>query len=327
MEHSINHRFKILTLSVAVFFLLFLGMESLALARAGSGRSSGTTSRSSSGSYRSSTPSGSYQRTAPAPMQQSMQRPSATRSFLAGLGGGMVGGMLGSMLFGGRGYAGGAGGWGGGGGFGFGDLIFLIIICVVIYFVWKHFRNKRQAAMEYGSAGGTFGGGYSQGYTEPAYVPPPNQQNNVYNGLSYIAASDPSFDEVRFKERVEDMFFKIQSAWTKRDLSPIRNLLTQQMFTTFQEDVSRYVANKQYNRLENIAVRQVDIVDAVQDQGEEYITVKFLASLLDYVVDESNQMISGSTTDPVKFLEYWTWTRGVGDRDWLLAGITQEGDY
>jgi predicted lipid-binding transport protein (Tim44 family) len=243
----------------------------------------------------------------------------------------MVGGMLGSMLFGGRGYAGGGGGWGGGGGFGIGDFLFLIIILAVIYFVWKHFRNKR--AMQYSGTGGeTFGTTYAQGYSEPlpgsASVPPPARSDNVYDGLRYISQSDPSFDEVRFKENVEDMFFKIQSAWTKRDLSPVRQLLTGQMLTTFQEDVNRYAANKQFNRLENIAVRQVEIVDAVQDQGEEFITVKFLASLLDYVVDETtNQTISGSTTDPVKFLEYWTFTRRVGDRSWTLAGISQEGDY
>jgi predicted lipid-binding transport protein (Tim44 family) len=99
------------------------------------------------------------------------------------------------------------------------------------------------------------------------------------------------------------------------------------MYNTFQDDINRFIANKQFNRLENIAVRQVDIVDAVQDQGEEYITVKFLASLLDYVVDETGQTQSGSTSDPVKFLEYWTFTRKVGERNWLLAGITQEGDY
>ncbi len=336
MDRSIDkHRFKVFALAVAVFFLLFLGMESLALARAGGGRSSGTSGSRSSGSYRSSTPSGSYQRTqpmTPTSPTQSVQKPSMGRSFLAGLGGGMLGGMLGSMLFGGRGYAGGPGGWGGGG-FGFGDLILLIIVAAIVYFVWRHFRQKRQAAMEFSSVGETFGTGYApQGYSQPlpgpVYEPPSGQQDVVYNGLRNISATDPSFDEARFKESVEDMFFKIQSGWTKRDLSTIRHLFSSQMLTTFQEDVNRYVANKQINRLENIAVRQVEIVDAVQDQGEEYITVKFLASLLDYVVDDtSNQVISGSTTDPVKFLEYWTFTRRVGDRNWVLAGITQEGDY
>jgi predicted lipid-binding transport protein (Tim44 family) len=331
MDYTINHRFKVLALAVAVFFLLFLGMESLALARAGGGRSSGSSMRSS-GSYQRSSPSGSYQRTQPmAPMAQPAPRSSMGRTFLAGLGGGLAGGMLGSMLFGGRGYAGGGGGWGGGGGgFGFGDLIFLIIILAIIYFVWKHFRQKRQA-MEYSSVGDAYGTTYAPtGYNQPvaAYEPPPSQQDLVYEGLRRIREMDPSFDEIRFKEDVEDSFFKIQSAWTRRDLSPVRHLFTPQMLSTFQEDVNRYMANKQINRLENIAVRQVDIVDVVQDQGQEYITVKFLASLLDYVTDDTGgQVLSGSTTDPVKFLEYWNFTRRIGDRTWVLAGITQEGDY
>jgi predicted lipid-binding transport protein (Tim44 family) len=139
---------------------------------------------------------------------------------------------------------------------------------------------------------------------------------------------DPAFNEASFKESIEDNFFKIQSAWTKRDLGSVKNLLTPQMLNTFQDDVNRFIANKQFNRLENIAVRQVDIVDAVQDQGEEYVTVKFLASLLDYVVDETTgQTASGSTSEPVKFLEYWTFNRKIGEKNWLLAGITQEGDY
>jgi predicted lipid-binding transport protein (Tim44 family) len=139
---------------------------------------------------------------------------------------------------------------------------------------------------------------------------------------------DPTFNEAGFKETAEDNFFKIQSAWTKRDLSNGKDLLTPQMFNTFQDTINRYLADKQFNCLENIAVRQVDIVDAVQDQGEEYITVKFLASLLDFVVDEgTGQTVSGNTSDPVKFLEYWTFTRKVGERNWLLAGITQEEEY
>jgi predicted lipid-binding transport protein (Tim44 family) len=56
--------------------------------------------------------------------------------------------------------------------------------------------------------------------------------------------------------------------------------------------------------------------------------VKFYANLLDYVVDETNgQVVSGSSTDPVKFIEYWTFCRNAGEKHWLLGGITQEGDF
>ena len=330
MIQTANLLWKMVVLFFALFFTFFLGMESLAHARAGGGRSMGSrgfTSGSGSRTYQGTTtrppqPTQQPGMTQPPPMQPSS--PGMGRSFLSGIGGGLLGGMIGSMLFGGRASAAGQGR----GGFGLGDLIIIFIIIAVVYLVIKRF--KVQKSMEMSSTGTAYAPS-SYPYSEPAtdtYYEPSSRDGAIAQGLSHISEMDPSFNEARFKETAEDMFFKIQGAWTRRDLTSIRNLLTPQMFNTFQDDVNRYIADKQVNRLENIAVRQVNIVDAVQDQGEEYITVKFLASLLAYVVDETNgHTISGNTSDPVKFLEYWTFTRKVGQRNWALAGITQEGDY
>ena len=318
---------------VSLCFAFFIMMESFAHARAGGGRSSGSrgfpsgsSSRSSQGTTSTTTrPTQPTQQpgvTQPTPVQPAS--PGMGRSFLSGLGGGLLGGMIGSMLFGGMA---GARGWGGNGGFGFGDLIIILIILAIVFFVIKKFRSRK--AMEMSSTGVAYAPS-SYAYNEPAtdtYSEPSPREGAIAQGLRHIADMDSTFNEASFKEKVEDNFFKIQSAWTKRDLTAVKNLLTPQMENSFQDDINRFAANKQFNRLENIAVRQVEIVDAVQDQGEEYITVKFLASLLDYVVDETGQTLSGSTSDPVKFLEYWTFTRKVGERNWVLAGITQEGDY
>jgi predicted lipid-binding transport protein (Tim44 family) len=329
--HLVNKKvFKILIILISVLFLSFAVLDSISYARAGGGRTSGSSGFRSSGSssgststpYRSSTTQqpGTTQST---PQQTTGMSPG--KSLLYGIGGGLVGGMLGNMLFGSRGNAG--QGWGGGGGFGFGDFLIIIIILGIIYFVVKRYRAKK--AMELSGSGGSSFSSYAN--NEPAYDTPQYgsqpQANSVAAGLSHIGSMDPSFNENGFKETVEDIFFKIQGAWTKRDLSGVRNLLTPDMLNTFQNDVNTFITNKQFNRLENIAVRQVDIVDAVQDQGQEYITIRFLASLLDYNVDEAGNTISGSSTDPVKFLEYWTFTRKVGERNWTLTAITQEQDY
>jgi predicted lipid-binding transport protein (Tim44 family) len=34
-------------------------------------------------------------------------------------------------------------------------------------------------------------------------------------------------------------------------------------------------------------------------------------------------VVSGSKTEPVKFEEYWTFTRAIGSSDWKLSAITQ----
>ncbi len=36
--------------------------------------------------------------------------------------------------------------------------------------------------------------------------------------------------------------------------------------------------------------------------------------------------MAGSSSDPVKFVEYWTFNRNVGEKNWVLGGITQEKD-
>jgi predicted lipid-binding transport protein (Tim44 family) len=135
---------------------------------------------------------------------------------------------------------------------------------------------------------------------------------------------DPAFDESRFQDGCMDTFFKIQGAWGTRDMSTVRSLLTDEMYHTIQNDAERLKLEKKINKLDNIAVRTTDIVEAWQESGRDYITIRFYANLVDYTVDESTgQVVTGSRTDPVKFEEFWTFTRMAGNNTWQLSAITQ----
>jgi predicted lipid-binding transport protein (Tim44 family) len=305
--------------------LFWLGLDSEVYARAGGGRSSGSSGSGSSKSYsRPSTPPSQPQ--APAQQVQPPAPPAgAGRGFLSGMAGGIMGGLLGGMLFSSLGFAGSGMG---GGGFGFGDLLLIMVILGIIYFVVKRFRSRNTMQMSTAGAGSY---SYPAPTPAPAYAPPALEagtEDPKLEGLRHIREMDSSFSEKSFKDLSEDIFFKIQGAWTKRDLSNVRNLLSSDMFNVFQQDVNRMLAEKRINRLENIAVREVEIVDAGQDRGQEFITARFYANLLDYTTDEKGaQIIAGSSSDPVKFVEYWTLSRNVGEKNWVLAGITQESTH
>ena len=147
---------------------------------------------------------------------------------------------------------------------------------------------------------------------------------DVQTGLRYIRQMDPGFNEPAFQDGCMDTFFKIQGAWATREMSSVRPLLTDEMYHTIQNDAERLKTEKRINKLDNIAVRSVNIVEAWQESGKDYITVRFYANLVDYTVDEtSGQVVSGSRTDPVKFEEYWTFVRPVGSNPWQLSAITQ----
>ena len=82
--------------------------------------------------------------------------------------------------------------------------------------------------------------------------------------------------------------------------------------------------DKQVNRLENIAVRNVELTEAWQENGQDFITTLIYANLLDYTNDElTGAVVFGSKSDPVKFEEFWTITRPSGNNQWRLSEIRQ----
>ena len=167
---------------------------------------------------------------------------------------------------------------------------------------------------------------YPQPSSAPTYIPPQPEERieePKMEGLRNIKAMDPDFNEARFKDLAEDHFFKIQGAWMHRDLTPVAGILTEEMRKILQEDVARLLRDKQINRLENIAVRTVEITEAWQEPGQDYITARIHANLLDYTVSDTNDHISGNTTEPVKFEEFWTFTRPAGNNPWKLSAIHQ----
>ena len=110
----------------------------------------------------------------------------------------------------------------------------------------------------------------------------------------------------------------------RRDLETLRPLLTEEMYEAFREQIEELRAKRQINKLESIAVRSIELTEAWQDQGLDYLTVRYLASLLDYTVDEtSGKIVEGSDREPAKFEEFWTWVRPVGPNAWRLSAIQQ----
>jgi predicted lipid-binding transport protein (Tim44 family) len=311
---------KMLLLMTFVAFVNIAVLELDAFARAGGGASSGSRGSRSYSSPSRSVPSPSRQQAAPSPVQPAQQPGGG--GFLRGIGGGILGGLLGGMLFSSLGF----GGTGSGlGGTGIG-LFELLLIGVGGYFLYKMVSRRgksEERAYQTSYGQGTYP---KEGVSDYGSTVQPSMAGvqDIDVGISNIRQMDPSFDASRFKETAMDIFFRIQAAWMNRDLSSVTTLLTDEMKSTFQTDIDNYKREKKINRIENIAVRTVEITEAWQESGQDFITARFYANLLDYTVNDSTgEVITGSKTEPVKFEEYWTLTRPVGNNAWKLSAITQ----
>ncbi len=315
-----KRQIRVFAVVAALLMTSLLVAEQSAQARAGSGGSMG-----SRGSRSYSQPVAPPSRTSPSyapsqpgatPYQQPYRQP-GMGSFGRGMLGGIAGGMLGGMLFRSLGFGGGYGG--GGGGIG---LFEILLLAGIAYLIYRFLKKKREDEGGNAQMGRVININDYQGQEQnQSYLP---QRDDLGEGLSHVRQMDPSFDEKRFNDNVMDIFFKIQGAWMNRDLSVVSGVLTEEMRGIMQKDIDALIRDRRVNRLENIAVRSVEISEAWQESGRDYLTAMIYANLLDYTTDDSTgAVISGSKTDPVKFEEYWTFTRPVGNNPWKLSAINQ----
>jgi predicted lipid-binding transport protein (Tim44 family) len=288
-----------------------------AWARAGGGSSGGSRgSRSYSSPARpSASPASPSQPASPL----SSQQPAPQRPGWGGmLGGLLVGGLIGSLLFGGL----------GGGLFGGIGLLEIVVIGALAWFAFAYMRRQQASAAtsRYAAPGGFAApAGYAGASGAPvATAEAPAGSGDLDRGLGFIRQMDAGFDPARFADTAEDIFFKVQAAWIARDMSVAAGALADEMRGILQRDCDRLRAEGKINRLENIAVRSAELTEAWQERGQDYVTVRFLANLLDYTTDESGaRVVEGSRTEPVKFEEYWTFVRPVGPNPWRLSAIQQ----
>ena len=281
------------------FFLVFF---TLAFADAGlSVLDAEARSRSGGRSFKRSSPAPKAAPSAPPSSKPADSKSGFGRGLMGGLIGGAIGGLLLGSLFGANGS-------------GIGILP-ILLLGVAGYFLYRRFMTSKSAAHSCPSAYQPLGS-FSRS------APPPPLMNSLEAGLAELRSTDPGFDPQHFTEVASDVFFKVQAGWMRRDLSSFRHLLG----SSLAEEYAGYFAEMEQkgiiNKLESIAVRKAEIVEAGSVNGEDFVTLLFTANLLDYTVNEkSGEVLEGSMTEPVKFAEKWTWARPVNTEAWLLEGV------
>ena len=266
----------------------------------------------------------SFSRSAPkktykSPAQTNSAQQGNKSGFGRGLAGGLLGGALGGLLLGSMFGMGGSGM----------GILPLLLLGVAGYFLYKRFVSRPTGSSSAGYKPPPFdkntfsGGAFSdQSKSAPPPVPPIRDVNPLEDGIAEIRTTDPGFDEKYFIEIASDVFFKLQAGWMRRDLASFSHLLGQQLVGEYEKHFAEMKANGHINKLESIAIRKVEVVDAGKQGNEDFVTVLFTANLLDYTVDDkTGDVVEGSTTDPVKFAEKWTWARPERTEDWKLEGI------
>jgi predicted lipid-binding transport protein (Tim44 family) len=226
--------------------------------------------------------------------------------FMSGLLGGLIGAGIGGMLFG-HGMFGGIGGFSGI----IGLLLQIALVVFVVRWLFRRFAgpstgvpfmaglgvgNPMPQAMNFGNSGRSSG--------------PPAAANTA------VALSQADF--AAFEQNLQ----AIQAAWSTQDLTALRRLVTPEMVSYFNEQLSEQASRGVRNIVSDVHLLKGDLSEAWVEGGRQYATVAMRFSMIDVTRDGAGHVVDGSLTEHVTATEFWTFMR-VGGGNWVLSAIQQ----
>ena len=203
----------------------------------------------------------------------------------------------GSSSFGGSSGSsfGGSGAWGlfalGSASGGSGGIITIIIIAFIVINIIRRLRSVRASGAE-------------------------GAQATNYSDLMPIASirdADPNFSEAAIKEKIANLYVRMQNAWQAKEFDNMRPFMTDALYSQFKLQMDELVRADCTNYIESISVLDVELTGWRSDEVVDAIVAVVNTRIIDYTLnDKTDKVISGSNTTE-KFMTYeWTLIRSKG---------------
>lgn len=318
---GMNTRIK--RIGVAITFLLFASKASLALARGGGGVG-GSLGGSAGGSF-------------------------SGGSFSGGSLGGGLGGFFPMPFF----FFGGTSS----GGSSSGGLLSFLFFMVILYLIFKALRSSRGYGQGRGRGRGQGRGGKGRGFAAPCQ--PSSRPLNGGNlddassqmpvgldgqpitnsdslqrfgkaidftreNMRYFSETFPRWDRDYLIGRIRQVFFWLQDAWSRQDLSAANDYVTIHLGDKYRADIQGMKARGERNIIKEpvLITGDIEFIYSHLDEQTQQFMVMVSASLIDYTVDAANRQISGDNKNRLYYTEFWEFV--WQDDRWVLANIYQE---
>lgn len=128
-----------------------------------------------------------------------------------------------------------------------------------------------------------------------------------------IKRDDPNFTADDFTAFVKGVYMDIQTAWCKRDLTPVRPVLHTNLYNTTAKQVQSKIDQGVIYHYESIAINTAYLTSFVRDAQFEYLTVYLNARFIDYQTDErTGNIIRGDKNTRWDFRYKMKFMRTVG---------------
>lgn len=157
-----------------------------------------------------------------------------------------------------------------------------------------------------------------KGYAEP--------NTPLAAGLDAIAAKDANFAVAPFVKGAKAAYEMIVTAFAAGDRKTLRNLLTDDVFVSFNAAIDAREASKHNVQLTFVSLDKADIESAGTQASAAFVTLRYASKIISVTRNAEGAVVEGSPDTVNDHVDVWTFTRDTNSRDqnWHLASTSPD---
>ncbi|NNM84830.1 MAG: zinc-ribbon domain-containing transport protein, partial [Phycisphaerales bacterium] len=148
--------------------------------------------------------------------------------------------------------------------------------------------------------------------------------NREAEAIAALQQRDTEFSVDRFYARVQTAFVKVQDAWCKQNLTPVRPFVSDGVHERFSLQFSEQKEEGYHDQMDDLAINSVQMAQLTSESVFDAATVRIDATSTDRHISLADGHDMPGADAPGPFAEYWTFLRRRGakttDKDGLIEG-------
>jgi predicted lipid-binding transport protein (Tim44 family) len=155
------------------------------------------------------------------------------------------------------------------------------------------------------------------------YVKPGSEANNDLRELMKV---DPAFDPKGFFQGARMAYEMIVTAFAEGDRKTLRNLLSREVFESFDRAISDREARGEKVKFTFVGISRMDIHHIDIRGTEVQITLNIASQLISATLDRSGAVVEGDEESVAEVNDIWTLSRDMRSRDpnWTVIATESE---
>lgn len=176
------------------------------------------------------------------------------------------------------------------------------------------------SSTQHGAANDSLGRSQRDLISETRWAPFAAPGSDLWVNLDQLVKMDPSFTPREFVEGGKVAYEMILIAFSTGDRATLKNLLSKEVFESFNSAISERELSGQVAETTLVAIDRAEIKKLIVKGTDSQIVVCFNSKLITAIRDAYGAVVEGSAEKVVDMTDVWTFARDIGSRDpnWRL---------